>query len=61
MSITNEFKIELTMLLNKHSIDNVANTPDFILSEAVCVFVASIAELNKRRDAWRVTRKDLAV
>ena len=50
--IPNEFKINLTMLLNKHSIDNVANTPDFILSEAICNFIALYSEANKRRDAW---------
>ena len=27
-----EFQNELTKLLNKHSLDNACNTPDFILS-----------------------------
>ena len=51
--VNNEFKIELTMLINRCGVDSIANTPDFILSEAIVNFVELYSVANTRRDAWR--------
>lgn len=41
-----EFKKELTILLNKYSIDNKVNLPDFILAETVVNHIKNIRELQ---------------
>jgi hypothetical protein len=48
----NEFSKELTSLLNRYSIDNLTNTPDFILSEAIQKYIYDVKSLNEKRDKW---------
>lgn len=47
-----EFKKELEQLINKHSIENESNTPDFILANYVrnCISIFGSAVLA--RDDW---------
>jgi len=47
-----EFKKELEELINKHSIENKADVPDFILAEMVCGFIESIGTQIKRTLDW---------
>ena len=47
-----QFKSELESLINKLSIDNDTNTPDFILAEMIVDFVNNIAIKIKQRDEW---------
>jgi len=46
------FKKELEVLINRHSIENKADVPDFILAEMVCVFIRSIGPQIKRTLDW---------
>lgn len=50
------FKRELETLINKHSMENGSNTPDFILAEYLmnCLKVFEIA--TKQRTAWYGTK-----
>lgn len=45
-----DFKEELRQLLNSHSIDNVVETPDYILVDLVCEFLTSIGKMHETRD-----------
>lgn len=47
------FREELTSLLNRHGMDSLTNTPDFILSEAVFCFISTVGKLQESRDMWR--------
>lgn len=51
MSLIN-FQTELTTLLNKHSIDNDCNTPDFILAGNICLQIMATQAMMKDRDTW---------
>lgn len=53
MGISNEpFEVELERLLNRHSIENESDTPDYTLAEYLrnCLDIFSIAVC--KRDAW---------
>lgn len=43
---------ELAALLNKHSADNAADTPDFILATYMLGCLKAFTEAVERRDAW---------
>lgn len=47
-----EFKKELEALINKHSVENLSNTPDFILATYItnCLYIFESATLG--RDKW---------
>lgn len=47
-----EFQKELEQLINKHSIDNECQTPDFILAESVCGYLCVFRDGVKRRETW---------
>lgn len=47
-----EFGKELTSLLNRYSIDNLTNTPDFILSEVIQKYIYDMKIMNEKRDKW---------
>lgn len=51
----NDFKNELTALINKHSIENVCDVPDFILSDMVCRFINAIGQPIKQTLDWHGT------
>lgn len=52
MSISVEFEEELTKLINRHSIENVGNIPDYMLAADVCDYIERLGELMKARDKW---------
>jgi len=47
-----KFEKELTELLNKYSMDNDCNTPDFILSEMIMGMLKVIKHTNKKNSDW---------
>lgn len=47
-----EFQKELTELINKHSLENGSNTPDFILAEHLCRCLSDFEQVIKTREAW---------
>jgi len=50
--ISKEFKKELETLINKHSIENGSDTPDFILAEYLCNCLESFNSVSIQRDNW---------
>ena len=48
----NEFQQELSALLNKHSIDNDCNTPDFILAEYLVQQLFAYGRVAKKNAEW---------
>lgn len=51
MSINYDFKLELTKLLNKYSIEDGSNTPDYLLAEYLidCIHVFNKTVLDRDR------------
>lgn len=47
-----EFKEELRSLLNKYSIENVADMPDFILAGMICDFIDAVGPHIKQTLDW---------
>ena len=47
-----EFKAELTALLNRHSIENDTNTPDWVLAEYLCGCLEVLRVTVPNRDAY---------
>ncbi len=47
------FTNELASLLNRHSIDNDLNTPDFIIADMVVKMLEAIRIANTRKQLWR--------
>lgn len=43
---------ELTRLLNKHSAENLSNTPDFVLARYLMLVLEAHTWATKRRDEW---------
>lgn len=48
------FLVELEKLINKHSIENESNTPDFILAEYLRGCLTNYAETMKKREKWNL-------
>ena len=46
------FQVELEHLLNKHSIENASNTPDFILAQYLCACLAAWDRAVQQRETW---------
>ena len=46
------FRNELEVLLNKHSMDNESNCPDFILADYLIDCLKSYNRATTRRDNW---------
>jgi hypothetical protein len=46
------FQIELTKLINNHSLENITNTPDFIISNYLINCLRSYHTLHFNRDIW---------
>jgi hypothetical protein len=46
------FQDELQQIINRHSIDNELNTPDFILAELLTVQLLNMKRFNYTRDHW---------
>jgi hypothetical protein len=45
-------KDELSNLLNKHSRENMSDTPDFLLAEFMMDCLTSYEAVVRKRDAW---------
>ena len=43
---------DISAVLNMHSVDNQANTPDFILAEMVVKMLEAVSGMNETRDRW---------
>lgn len=46
------FKKELEQLINKHSIENESNSPDFILAEYLTLCLEAWKRSIKNREKW---------
>jgi hypothetical protein len=53
------FKKELEQLINKYSIDNESNTPDFILAEYLSNCLTTFYVAVKMRSTWHEEKKHL--
>ena len=49
---------ELTELLNKHSAENVSDTPDFILARYIMDCLEAWSRATRERDHWYINRGD---
>ena len=47
-----EFENELTSLLNRYSMENGSNTPDFILAEYLKNCLLAFNSASNRRETW---------
>lgn len=47
-----DFEKDLEVLLNRHSVDNECNTPDFLLAEKITADLKTQASLITRRENW---------
>lgn len=46
------FKKELEQLINKYSMENTSNTPDFILAEYLWGCLLNYEDIINRRNSW---------
>lgn len=51
-SITDTFKRELAELINKHSLENDWNMPDFLLAAYLCECLDALYSAVDRRQLW---------
>lgn len=49
---TMNFQEELTSLVNKHSMENGSNTPDFILAQYILDCLYAYNKATRHRDRW---------
>lgn len=49
-----EFEKELTSLINRHSIENVADMPDFLLAAMICRMIEAMGPSIKKTLDWHV-------
>lgn len=52
MAKSNKFKKELVELINKHSIENGSDTPDFILAEYINGCLENFNTITLQREKW---------
>ncbi len=50
-----DFQTELAALLNKHSIENGSDTPDFILAKYIRGCLAAYEMAINERERWKAT------
>lgn len=46
------FQRELAALINKYSMENGSDTPDFILADYLCGCLKTFERCNQRREGW---------
>lgn len=51
-SVRNEFYVELTSLLNRHSVENGSDTPDYILARYLMGCLDTFERAVRQRDSW---------
>lgn len=49
---TKEFEKELEQLINKHSLENGSNTPDFIIAQYLCSCLCNFNFTIAAREKW---------
>ena len=47
-----EFEKELESLINKHSIENECDIPDFLLASMICNYIRYVASITKEVLDW---------
>ena len=47
-----QFKAELEQLINKHSVESIADMPDFLLAEMICNMIEAMGPSIKRALDW---------
>lgn len=52
MRISEAFNKELQHLINKHSLENGSNTPDFILADYLCACLEQFEDTMHKRNKW---------
>lgn len=52
MNIPDDFRTELADLINRHSIENVADMPDWLMAEMVCDMLRAMGPKVKRNLDW---------
>ena len=50
--VSEEFEKELTTLINRHSIENMADMPDFLLARMLCAMIESMGPTVKATLDW---------
>jgi hypothetical protein len=50
--VVNDFERDLAEVLNKHSMDNGSNTPDYILARYLIRCLDNFREVNQERESW---------
>lgn len=50
--MTTEFETELINLINRHSIENESNTPDFLLAEYLVACLCTFVRVVQQREEW---------
>mgnify|MGYP001597205859 CR=1 FL=1 len=46
------FEKELEQLINRHSVENWSNTPDFILAHYLCACLTAFAAATRQREMY---------
>lgn len=46
------FKEDLSVLINKHSMENISDTPDFMLADFMVESMLVYGKTMKKRDKW---------
>ncbi len=49
---TKEFEKELEQLINKHSLENGSDTPDFILAQYLCACLSNYNSTTTAKRKW---------
>lgn len=49
---TNDFRSEIKALINKHSMENSSNTPDYILADYLIRCIDNFTETTQVREEW---------
>jgi hypothetical protein len=50
--LSKQFKEELRDLINRHSLENGSDTPDFILTEYLIECLKNFNKITKKRSNW---------
>lgn len=52
MRVSKEFQDDLANLINRHSLEQICNIPDFLLAEYIAKQIESFAKTTVNRDKW---------
>lgn len=52
------FRVELEALINRHSIENGSDTPDFILADFLLACLRAFDSAARRRTKWYAPNKE---